>query len=169
MLAPYDVRYDGDLARALAAPALRGDTTSVLRARDVADRAVRTDPNNPLAHQTRAVVMQITGNLPEALKSSERAIALDRTSTNPDFYVTGVQVLNALGRAPDAIVLARLGIAKLPADVTSVPIRIELARSLVANRQLAEALTEIDVVLAIRPTESDAQQLRAQIRAALGN
>src|SRR5439155_5794369 len=123
-VASYDVRYDGGLARAPAASTLRRGSTLGLRARDVGHPGVRTGPNNPLAHQTRAVVMQITGNLPEALKSSERAIALDRTSTNPDFYVTGVQVLNALGRAPDAIVLARLGIAKLPADVTSVPIRI---------------------------------------------
>jgi Tfp pilus assembly protein PilF len=173
-LAPYDVRYDGDLARALAVLAQRGDQTSALRARDVADRAVRTDPNNPLAHQTRAVVMQVTGKLSEALSSSERALALDRTgsdgyTTNREIYVTGVQVLNALGRSPDAIALAHRGIARLPDGVTRVPIRIELSRSLVANGQLAEALTEIEIVLAIRPNDANAQQLRAQIRAALGN
>jgi len=173
-LAPYDVRYGSDLARALAAPALQGDRTSVERAREVADRVVRTDPNNPLAHQTRAVVMQITDNLPEALKSSERALALDRLNsagltTNRDIYLTGVQVLNALGRPPDAIAVARRGIARLPDELTRVPIRIELARSLTANGQLAEALTEIDLVLAVRPNDSNAQQLRAQIRAALGN
>lgn len=173
-VAPYDVRYDGDLARAYAALAQQGDQASVVRARDVADRVVRTDPNNPFAHQTRAVVMQFTGNLPEALKSSERALALDRTdsaghTTNGDIYVTGVQVLYALGRSPDAIALARRGIARVPDAVSSVPIRTELSRSLVANGQLAEALTEIDVVLAIRPNDPSAQQLRAQIRAALGN
>jgi len=173
-LAPYDVRYDGDLARALAAPALSGDRTTVARAREVADRAVRTDPNNPLAHQTRAVVMQVTGNLPEALKSSERALALDRTSSggytnNRDIYLTGVQVLYALERWPDAITLCRRAIARLPDEVARVPIRIELSRSLLANGQPAEALTEIDAVLAVRPNNLDAQQLRTQIRAALGN
>jgi len=173
-LAPYDVRYGGDLARAHAAQVLLGDRTAVARARDVADRVVRTDPNNPRAHHTRAVVMQATGDLPEALKSSERSIALDRTTpagttTNRDFYVTGVQVLNALGRPSDAIAVARVGILRLPDDVTEVPLRIELVRSLVASGQLAEALTEIDLVLVVRPNDPNAQQLRAQIRAALGN
>jgi tetratricopeptide (TPR) repeat protein len=173
-LAPYDVRYDGDFARALAVLAQRGDQASPVRAREVADRAVRTDPNNPLAHQTRAVVMQFTGNLPEALRSSERALALDRTSsngytTNRAFYVTGVQLLNALGRPQDAITVARRGIARLPYQEMTGPIRIELARSLVANGQLAEALIEVEAVLAIQPSDPDAQKLRAQIRTALGN
>lgn len=173
-LAPYDVRYDGDLARALAVLAQRGDTTSAAHAREVGERVVRTDPNNPLANQTRALVMQVTGDLREALKSSERALALDRTNsggktTNRDIYVTGVQVLNALRRPTDAIALARSGIARMPNEATEVPIRIELSRALAANGQLAEALTEIDVALAIQPNDPGAQQLRAQIRAALGN
>ena len=173
-LAPYDVRYDGDLARAFAALVQKGDKSSSARALEVAERVVRTDPNNPLAHQTRAVVMQFTGNLPEALRSSERALALDRTSsagltTNRAFYVTGVQVLIAIGRPVDAISLARLGMTRLPDDVTRGPVRIELARALLANRQAAEALTEIDAVLALRPNDATAQQIRAQIQAALGN
>jgi tetratricopeptide (TPR) repeat protein len=173
-LAPYDVRYDGDLARAHAAQVLRGDRTAVARARDVADRAVRTDPNNPRAHHTRAVVMQATGDLAEALRSSERSLALDRTTTgghtiNPDFYVTGLQVLNALGRPQDAISLASRGIARLPDEVARVPLRIEFARSLVAIGELSQALTAIDAVLAIRPNDPTAQQLRSQIRTALGN
>jgi O-antigen ligase/Flp pilus assembly protein TadD len=173
-LAPYDVRYDGDLARAHAAMFLKGDIASAARARDVADRAVRRDPNNPRAHQTRAVVMQLTDNLPEAVRSSERALALDRTSsaghtTNRAFYVTGVQILNATGRPLEAINVGRLGVARLPDDVTRVPVRIELSRSLLAAGRPAEAQSEIELVLAVRPNDPDAQQVRAQIRAALGN
>jgi tetratricopeptide (TPR) repeat protein len=172
-LAAYDVRYDGDLARALAALVQLGDKTSVARARDVANRVVHTDPNNPLANQTRALVMQVTGDFPEALKSSERAVALDRTNgsgytTNPDIYVTGVQVLNALGRSPEAVLLARRGVARVPQSAAKVPILIELARSLLATGQTAEALTEIDAALALRPNDPNAQQLRARIRASLG-
>jgi len=167
-LAPYDVRYGGDLARAYVARVLRGDQSSAFRARDVADDVVRTDPNNPLAHQTRAIVMLATGSPLEARRSSERALALDRTSTHPDIFVTGVQVLNALALWPEAITLARRGMVRLP-DATTVPIRIELVRALVSNGQLLEALAEIDAALAIRPNDSTAQQLRAQIRAALGN
>jgi O-antigen ligase/tetratricopeptide (TPR) repeat protein len=173
-LAPYDVRYDGDLARAYAAQVLRGDQTSSARAREVADRAVRTDPNNPLAHQTRAVVMQATGDFPEALRSSERAIALDRTTvaghtTRREFYLTGLQLLNALGRSQDAIALAGRGIARLPDEAARGPLRIEFARALVATGELAQALIAVETVLAVRPNDPTAQQLRAQIRAALGN
>ncbi|MDP9223419.1 MAG: O-antigen ligase family protein, partial [Actinomycetota bacterium] len=101
-LAHYDVRYDGDLARTLVSLAQRGDASSAARAREVAERAIRTDPNNPRALQTRAVVMQVIGNLPEALSSSERALALDRLdpfgrTANADMYVTGIQVLASLG------------------------------------------------------------------------
>jgi Tfp pilus assembly protein PilF len=47
--------------------------------------------------------------------------------------------------------------------------RVELARSLLANGQPSEALTEVNVALAMRPNDSDALQVRAQIQAALGN
>jgi cytochrome c-type biogenesis protein CcmH/NrfG/O-antigen ligase len=173
-IAPYDVRYDGDLARAYAVLVQLGDKTAASRASDVADRAVRTDPNNPIAHQTRAVVLQVTGNLPEALKSSQRALALDRPTssgitTHRDFYVTGIQLLTALGRPVEAVALAHLGMARLADDSARLPIRFELSRSLLANGQGAEALAEIDAVLALRPNDPNAQQLRARILAALAN
>jgi len=171
-LAPYDVRYDGDLARALAELAQRGDGAAAAQARSVAERVVRTDPNNPLAHLTRAFVMQVTGNLPEALKSIERALALDRmngggATDHPEMYVTGVQVLTALERPQEAIALARAAFARVPDPKTRVPIRIELSRALAANGQLTEALTEIEGALAIQPSNPAAQQLRAQILEAL--
>jgi O-antigen ligase len=171
-LAPYDVRFDGDLARGLALLAQRGDKTSGVRAAEVADRVVQTDPNNPLAHQTRAVVMQFAGNLAEALKSSEHALALDKTSevgytTNLDIYVTALQVLNALGRPLDAITLARASIAKAPTPASEALLRLELARALVASGQLKEALSEVDRVLALQPGQPTAQELRAQVLAAL--
>jgi O-antigen ligase/tetratricopeptide (TPR) repeat protein len=167
-LAPYDVRFYGDLARAYAFLIQRGDTTYIARAREVADRAVATDPNNPLANQTRAVVMHVTGDLPEALKSVERALALDQTN-NKEIYLTATQVLIRLGRLADATAMARQGIARIPDPRDQVQLRIELARALAANGQLSEALTEIDAVLAIQPNQPTAQQLRAQIRAGLGS
>jgi O-antigen ligase/cytochrome c-type biogenesis protein CcmH/NrfG len=166
-LAPYDIRYDGDLARTLAVLAQRGDAASRARAREVAERAARTDPNNPLAQYTRAVVMQIIGDLPEALKSSERALALDRTKSR-DMYVTGAQVLTALGRAADAIILARRGMTLVVDPVAQVPIRVELTRALAASGQLSDALTEVDAALALQPKHAAGVELRAQIVAALG-
>ena len=36
--------------------------------------------------------MQVTGNLPEALRSVERALSLDPASSNPGLYLTAAQV-----------------------------------------------------------------------------
>jgi tetratricopeptide (TPR) repeat protein len=165
-LAPYDVRYDGDLARALAAMALRGDKTASARAREVADRVVRADPNNPLAHQTRAVVLQALGNLPEATTSAERALALDAGSTNAALYVTATQIYIDSGKASDAMRVARRGIAVLGDTPVSVPLRYELARALLANKQPSDALAELDIALAIQPGYAPALQLRSEIRPA---
>src|SRR5438552_146538 len=71
-LAPYDVRYSGDLARAYVQLAQRGDTVAGMRAREIADAAIRIDPNNPLPTATRAVARAVTGDLPEAVRSIER-------------------------------------------------------------------------------------------------
>jgi len=74
-LAPYNVRYHGNLARAYVVLFQRGDVAAGTRARDIADRAVRADPNNPLANLTRAVVMQVTGTY---LRRSSPPTALSR-------------------------------------------------------------------------------------------
>jgi len=165
-LAPYDVRYYGDLARAYVVLIQRGDKTLVSPARDIAERVVRVDPNNPLANQTRAVVMMITNDLPEALKSVERALALDK-SNNAEIYLTKTQVLSGLGRPADAIASARFGITRIPNPLNQIQIRIELVRALVANGQLSDALTEVDALLGIQPNQPMAQQLKNQIQAAL--
>jgi Tfp pilus assembly protein PilF len=167
-LAPYDVRYDGDLARALAVMAQRGDKSSADRSRVVAERAIRIDPNNPRAHETRAIVMQFTGDLPEALKSVERAVALDPQSDNSALYVTAAQIYTASGRATDAIRIARKGLTILYPPIRSVELRIELARALVAAAQPSNAVLELDAALAIQPQNQAAQQLRAQIQATVG-
>jgi tetratricopeptide (TPR) repeat protein len=168
-LAPYDVRYDGDLARALAALVLRGDTTARVRAREVADRVVRTDPNNPLAHQTRAVVLQAVGDFPGAITSAERALAIDNGLANEAFYVTATQIYIDAGQAPDAIRLARRRLEVLGGTQASVPLRYELARALLANRQPSEALAELEIVLSLEPAYAPAQRLRSEIRATLPN
>jgi O-antigen ligase/Flp pilus assembly protein TadD len=161
---PYDVRYLGEVARADAVLAQRGDATAGKRARETAERAVAIDPNNPQAHLTRAVVMQVTGDLPEALKSVERALKLDPSSRNAQLDLTAVQVLNASGRTADAIATARRAITVLDRGNT-VQIRVELARALVAAGQPAQALAELDAALAIKPNDAAALQLREQIRA----
>jgi len=163
-LAPYDFRYSGDLARGYLELVQKGDQASAAHAREVADRSVQMDPNNPVTHLTRAVVMQVTGDFPEALKSAERAIELDQTN-NREIYLTATQVLIGLGRPSDAVDMARRGIARIPDPRNQVPLRVELARALALNGQLTEALNEIAATLVVSPSDPAAQQLRAQLQA----
>ena len=163
-LAPYDVRFSGDLARAYVQLVQRGESKYKERARQAAESSVRMDPNNPRANLTRALVMAVIGDLPEAAKSVERALALDPHSTNLDLYLAAAQIYGASGRQQDAIFIARIATTNFSVQVT-LPIRIELARALAATGQRAEALMEIDTVLAITPNDPVALQLRSQIRA----
>jgi tetratricopeptide (TPR) repeat protein len=166
-LAPYDVRNIGDLARAQLL--LDGDSGGPTRARavELSEQAVRTDPNNPLAHLTRAVTMQVAGNLPEALRSVERALALDPRSTNVTLYVAATQIYLDSARPADAVQIAREGIGILGATPASLPLRYELARDLVATAQPLDALAELDAALSIQPGYAPAERLRNEIRASI--
>src|ERR1700682_991028 len=166
-LAPYDVRNTGDFARAQLLLANTGDGNARRKANELADEAVRVDPNNPLAQLTRAVIMQVSGNLPEAIWSVERALALDPVSVNDGLYVTATQIYIDSGRAPDAVRVARQGLGVLGGTPVSVPLRYELARALVASSQPSDALTALDIALSIQPGYAPAQQLRSEIRTSL--
>jgi len=166
-LAPYDVRNAGDFARAQLLLATNGDGNARTKANELADEVVRVDPNNPLAQLTRAVAMQVNGNFPEALRSVERALALDPVSVNEGLYLTATQVYIDSGRATDAVRVARQGLGVLGGAPESVPLRYELARALVASSQPSDALTELDIALSIQPGYAPAQQLRSEIRTSL--
>ena len=170
-LAPYDVNTGSSYVRALLLLGQRADVTATERAGVVADRLVRTDPNNPVAHVTRALAMRATGDLEQAVVSVWRAVALDRTSPSGqtalrDTYVVGVQVLSAAGRHVDALTLADLGLSRLPGADIQVPLRIERARALAQGGRFEEAIRELDTVLAQQPRNSAALELRAQIEVA---
>lgn len=167
-LAPYDQRHVGDFARAQLALALKGDPTARSKALELGDLAVRIDPNNPLSHLTRAVVMQATVNVSEALRSVRRALDLDPQSRNASLYTTAVQVTAASGQAREALAVARQGIGILGRSVQSVALRVELARVLVTLGQANDALSELDTALAIHPGHVAATRLQAEIRAGSG-
>lgn len=111
--------------------------------------------------------MQITGNLPEALKSLERSLALDARWTNGALYVTATQIYIDSGRATDGVRIARQGLGVLGGTRASVPLRYELARALAASSQASEAIAELDIALSIEPGYAPAQRLRAEISAIL--
>jgi O-antigen ligase/Tfp pilus assembly protein PilF len=168
-LAPYDVRFMGDLATTELILARGGDNAARARALELADRTVATDPNNPAAHQTRAVVMQVTGNMHEAARSVERAIELDARSPNARLYITATQIMMAVGRPADAVRIARQGTVILSVTPQSFELRLELARALAATGQRTAALNEIDLALTIRPNDANAQRLRAEVLASSGS
>ncbi|TMB93619.1 MAG: hypothetical protein E6J40_14855 [Chloroflexi bacterium] len=168
-LAPYDVRYLGDLARAYLELAQKGDTAAGRRARDAAETAVRADPNNPQAQFTRALVMQVTDDLPEALRSAERALALDPQSMTDALWVTATQIELASGHPTEAVSVARQGLAVFGATKRTIPLRMELARALAASGGRSDALHELDIALSIQPNDPSVLQLRAQINAGSGS
>jgi tetratricopeptide (TPR) repeat protein len=164
-LAPYNVTYLEDLASANLLLAQSGDAPAAARAREVAERGVRVDPNNPRAHLTRAVVMQVTGDISAALDSIQRALALDPASTDPHLYTTATHVFLANSRPSEAITIARRAIGTLGASQDTFQIYVDLARALATTGQRVDAIAALDVALAIRPGDPGALQLRAQISA----
>lgn len=166
-LAPYDVRHLNDRASALLPLAVGGDAGARALALALGDEAVRIDPNNPRAHLTRVVVRQAAGDVAEALRSAERALELDPGSINARLYGVTVQLMVASGRVTEAVALARIAVRVFDGSLQSVPLRIELARALVAAGQLREALAVLDEALAIAPNERTAAQLRTEIRTRL--
>jgi tetratricopeptide (TPR) repeat protein/O-antigen ligase len=166
-LAPYDVRNLGDHARAQLLLAGSSAGAPLSRALELSEQAVRLDPNNPSAHLTRAVVMQVARDLTEALRSVDRALALDPKSINTSLYVTATQIYLDSGRPSDAVRIARAGVALVGSTLGSIPLRYELARALVATNQPLEALAELDVALSINAGYAPAQRLRTEIRATL--
>jgi len=166
-LAPYNVIYLGDLASANLLLAQRGDASAAVRAREIAERGVRVDPNNPQVHLTRAVVMQVTGDMSAALDSVERALALAPVWNDPQLPTTAMQVLLSNSRPSEAIAIGRRAIATLGNPQDTFQIYVELARALDAVGQHSDAIAALDAALAIRPGDFGALQLRAQISAGM--
>jgi tetratricopeptide (TPR) repeat protein len=168
-LAPYDVRYLADSVQVQVILLRDGEIVARTRALQLAERAVRIDPNNPRAHVTRALVMQVIGNLSEASRSIEHALELDPRSPDSQQYVIAAQVDLGLGRNADAERVARQGVATLGMTRSSIAVRLELARALFAVAKARDSLAELDTLLSIDPQNIEAQRLRAEIRAALPN
>jgi cytochrome c-type biogenesis protein CcmH/NrfG len=164
-LAPYDIRFLTDDIQVQLILSNLGDSRTVARANDLADRAVAMDPRNPQAHLARAVVSQVRGDLTGAVASAHRALALDPGSTNSQLYVTATQVLIASMQFDDGVDTARLGLTRLGSTPESVPLRLELARALALGGRSDDAIREIDAALGLAPGNEALLRLRAQILA----
>jgi tetratricopeptide (TPR) repeat protein len=169
-LAPYDIRFLTDAIQVQLVFARNGDGKALERAQQLADQAVGIDPNNPNAHLNRAVVLFQRGDSAQALDAIDRALVLDPNSINSQLpgiavqiYVAATRSDVAADRIDEAIVKARHGVALLGANTASVPLRLELARTLVRGGRAREALDALDAALAIVPSDQSLLQLKAEI------
>jgi tetratricopeptide (TPR) repeat protein len=169
-LAPYDIRFLSDGVQVQLVFANAGDSKALERAGQLADQAVRIDPNNPNAYLTRAVVAFQRRDLAGAVESVDRALFLDPNSLNNQLYPVAAQIYVAAtqsdvaaGRLDDAITKARHGVAQIGANTASVPVRLELARALARSGRSQEALGEIDAALAIASSDQSLLQLKTEI------
>jgi tetratricopeptide (TPR) repeat protein len=138
-----------------------------VRARDLGAQATQTDPNNPRAHLTRAVVLQVLGEPSEALRSVDRALQLDPRSVNDQLWLAATQINLDAGRPQDAVRIARDGLAIFGATRRTMPLRYELARALAAAGRTREAVDELNAALTIQPDDPSILRLRSQLEAGL--
>lgn len=165
-LSPWDVRYRGNLARAHLLLALGGSAPDRERALAAADAAVRADPNNPLGHHTRSLVLRALGRQQDALIALERAFAL-----GPDSVVDEATLDNAArvylvaGRGVDAVRLARRGIAEAnkAGNLIARDLRLVLIQAHVLTNNLPFALSEADFLIKADPQDAEAQRYRGII------
>jgi cytochrome c-type biogenesis protein CcmH/NrfG/O-antigen ligase len=162
-LAPYDARKLGDLATAQMIQADSGDAAARVGAVSSSERAIAVDPNNPGAHLLHATVMRFAGDGAAAIRAAERALKLDPRSSNVRLWVTAAQIYVDASRPADAVRVSREGVSALGPTPASVPIRYELARALALTDRSSDALAELDIALAIQPTNTAVQRLRAEI------
>lgn len=170
-LAPYDIRFLTDDIQVQLVLANSGDAKPLERAAQLADQAVKVDPNNPSGHLNRAIVEFRRGDLASATQSVDRALRLDPNSTNNQLYVAAAQIYVAATQADiaaggfaDAIIKARRGLAQLGTTARSVPLRLELARALFRSGRSQEALAELDAALLIAPGDQSLLALKQEIQ-----
>jgi len=162
-LASYHTTYLTNLARAQLGLGLAGDRSKMAAALETARQAIRNDPNNGDAHVTLSIVGQASGHPEETVTASERALSLGFGSSDPAFYLLTGRAYLQLDRPADAERLLRSGIA-VPTDPQMwASLELELARALVRQQRNAEAIAEIEKILAAIPGHRGAQELRRDL------
>jgi adenylate cyclase len=118
LLDPSNLRALSVLARLYAGRAAslqsadpHGDLT---KAEDLASRALAIDPNQSLARQARALVLQANGNTAEAVVEAQRALALNPSDIGG--WATLCLVLNADGQPAKALEFAEKAMQLSPRD-----------------------------------------------------
>ena len=162
-LAPYHATYLGNLARAHLTLAAQGNQSARGAAASVARRAVETDPNNPDAHFTLALVSVNLGDHRAAADASERGMALARSWGTASVFETALRAYLAMGSPHEAERWGRLGVEQITPPPASVAVRVLLARALVAQGRIPDALAAVDAALSLDPQNQAALRLRSEL------
>jgi tetratricopeptide (TPR) repeat protein len=161
-LAPWEVTYLTNLARAQLSLAQAGAAEWRDRALASARLAVERDPQYGEPYFTLSLVVVSSGNARDGIAAFERGIALQGAPRDPQaFYVAGRAYID-LKRFADASSVLRTAILALP-EADRIAARFQLARALAAQGQTTEALVELAIVLGADPSNEAARALRDEL------
>lgn len=151
-LAPYFSGHWRNVATARLELA-RADPRMLAPAFDAAQRAVAAEPADPLAHDLLARIALEMGKLDVATREAERAVDLNPRVLS--FYDTASVAYARASNWSKAEEFARRGL-----EVSDwVPLRMTLARIYLVTGRKAEAIRELNVVIAADPGHAEAFRL----------
>ncbi len=122
------------------------------------------NPDSAMYHLLAGKLAMAEGNLPEAANHLDRACTLFN-DTNIEALYLSAEVRRLEGDSGAAADRLQEILSRNP---TLTPLRLQLAKLQIANRQLADAQQNVDKILADAPDDPQALQLRAQLLAMLG-
>lgn len=159
-IAPYHSFYIANLAVAQTRLGLQGDASSLREGLATARRAVALDRNVPEAQYALAIAAAANGRSEETIEAAEHWL---RLVGRPDSVMsdTAAAAYLARGNASDAERWIRLVVTG--DDVGPSRLRMVLARALVAQNRVSEAVRQLDLILATNPTDQAALQLKAEL------
>jgi hypothetical protein len=158
--APHQVVYVLNLAKAQVAIGQSSGGANIAEALTTARRAAELDPLLADVHYTLALASYVNGLHAEAAEASEHAWAIRPSPGTASGFEVPVRAYRQLGRPSDAERWVRAAIASLG---NSLEWQLELTELLLEQGRTAEALTQVDLVLASYPNDAAARTLREMI------
>lgn len=161
-LAPYQVVYLLNLAKAQIALGQESGPSKLAEALETVRRAAVTDPNVAEVQYTLALALFLNGLLDESATASERAWRI-RPSASPSSFDVAVRAYRQTNRPADAERWAR---AAIVAHGNTMKRQLLVVQTLVEQGRLGDALAQVDAALITVPNHPDAVALREAILAA---
>lgn len=157
-IAPFQVGYWADLARAYVVESGRGNADALGRAADAARRAAEVDPNNAISHFTKALILLYQDDPAGSVAAFEHGMKLGRAPEGWMYEVAGRAYLQ-LGRPADAARAAESGMSR--GNLTGL--RLVLFEALAVQGERTRAARGLLELLAATPEDPRARALQAKI------